>query len=383
MKPLFKTIIFIIISFSLLFLVSCSSSNPNVDLDRGNADAVYFGSTMCLDCIKLQDSGILDEIENMGFALVRYYIEDTSVNSLLLKYFSAYGVPRDGPRIPVLFVGETYFLGSNEIADAITSGQVHAIIDDYVLLELRGVPVEEFSILTLVLLGLVDGFNPCAIATLLMFISLLNFTKKKRTLFLVSLTFISSIFISYFLFGTILFKYLGSVPAGSLFIRIVPWVIVFIATVLFLINFHDFIMTYLQKYELIKNQLPSKIQKFNRRLINYFTKKMDEGKPTLFLITFLIGVIISFTEFLCTGQAYLTFILHLVHSTPQALTGILLLLLYNLIFVLPLIVIAIIAIKSQSAIEVSNVFREKLHFIKLFNALVFLGILIYYLIYLL
>ncbi len=244
-------------------------------------------------------------------------------------------------------------------------------------------PNQNFSIVKFVLLGLVDGLNPCAIATLLMFISLLNFTKKKRVLILVSLTFISAIFISYFLFGTILFNYLGSFPAGSVLVKTVPWVIVGIASLLFILNFYDFVVAYLQKYNKIKNQLPGKIQKFNRRLISSFTKKMDEGGVKIYLTTFIIGVVISFTEFLCTGQAYLTAILHLIHSTPDFLRGMLLLLLYNLIFVTPLIIISVIAIKSKSVVSLSNFFREKLYLIKLFNALVFLVILIYYLIELL
>jgi len=59
-----------------------------------------------------------------------------------------------------------------------------------------------------------------------------------------------------------------------------------------------------------------------------------------------------------------------------------LLFVYNLIFVLPLIIISFIAIKTQSIIEVSGFMREKLHLIKLFNAIVFLAIFVYYIFYL-
>ncbi|OHE40224.1 MAG: hypothetical protein A2102_00795 [Tenericutes bacterium GWF2_38_8] len=112
-----------------------------------------------------------------------------------------------------------------------------------------------------------------------------------------------------------------------------------------------------------------------------FTKKMDEGSKSIYVITFLIGLIISFTEFLCTGQAYLTAILHLIHFTDNVGRGLLLLAIYNLIFVLPLIIITLIAYKTQSIQSVSIFMREKLHWIKLFNSIVFLAILIYYLLF--
>lgn len=144
---------------------------------------------------------------------------------------------------------------------------------------------------------------------------------------------------------------------------------------------YDFVVTMLQKYNLVKNQLPSGIQKFNRKLMAKFTQKMEEESKMIYVITFFIGVVISFTEFLCTGQAYLTAILHLIHFTDHLDRGIILLLVYNLIFVLPLIIITVIALKTQSIVNISSFMREKLHWIKLFNAIVFLAILIYYLLF--
>jgi cytochrome c biogenesis protein CcdA len=54
------------------------------------------------------------------------------------------------------------------------------------------------------------------------------------------------------------------------------------------------------------------------------------------------------------------------------------LLVYNIMFVLPLIVLAIITIKARSAMETSNIIREKLHIIKLITSFLFLGIALYY-----
>jgi cytochrome c biogenesis protein CcdA len=229
-------------------------------------------------------------------------------------------------------------------------------------------------------LGLVDGINPCAIAMLLLFISLLSFTSDKRILVMVSLTFISAIFVSYFLFGTFLYNTLSSFSAGSLIVRAVPYAVMVMAGILFLLNMSDFVFASKARYDKVKNQLPSAIQRFNKRLIKRFTSTLESGSPAVYAVTFGIGVLISFTEFLCTGQAYLTAILHLIHFSGDALRGVMLLLLYNLIFVFPLIVIAVIAVMTRTIRSLSAFMRENLHWVKLFTALVFLSIFIIYLI---
>jgi cytochrome c biogenesis protein CcdA len=248
------------------------------------------------------------------------------------------------------------------------------------ILPLTSAPLADFSLVGFILLGLVDSINPCAIAMLLMFISLLNFSTKKRVILSVAFTYIGTIFISYFLFGTILYRFLTAIPGGSLLVQIVPWVIIVLSGVLVVLNGYDFLVTYLERYDKVKNQLPRGIQKFNQRLMKAFTTKMEEGSAMVYLITFLVALIVSVTEFLCTGQAYLTAILHLIQSTTLVGRGIVLLLFYNIIFVFPLIVITFIAVRANSVMGVSIFMRERLHYIKLFSALVFLGIMIYYLV---
>ena len=318
-------------------------------------------------------------LKDQSYIIQEYYLDADSDNiDLLRDYQFTYDIPLANNQIPILFVGTTYFMGRDDIRDGILDGSIQLIMDSEDLLPLQSAIPSDFSLIYFILLGMVDGINPCAIAMLLMFISLLSFTTKKRVLLKVSFVFISAIFISYFLFGTFLYSVLSEFSSGSFLIKSVPWIIIGIAGILFLLNFYDFIVTTLQRYDKVKNQLPTGIQKFNRRLISSFTKKMDEGSPTLYVTTFIIGLVISLTEFLCTGQAYFTAILHLIHYTNFIGRGIILLLFYNLIFVLPLIIISFIAVKTQSIASVAAFMRERLNLIKLFNALVFLAILLYY-----
>jgi cytochrome c biogenesis protein CcdA len=363
----------------LLLITGIVSLAPQVQAQE-EADMIYFGSKFCVSCARVEEAGVFESIANQGFVIQTYYLEDDAAYlGLLRDYQDAYGLPLDSVSTPIIFVGEESFAGEEDILNAFNSGRLVTLMTTESLRSPTQAPLADFSLITFILLGLVDSVNPCAIAMLLMFISLLNFSTKKRVILSVAFTYIGTIFVSYFLFGTILYRVLTMIPGGSLLVQIVPWVIIVLAGVLLVLNGYDFIVTYFERYDKVKNQLPKGIKRFNQRLMKAFTQKMEEGSPVVYLITFLVALIVSATEFLCTGQAYLTAILHLIQSSTLVARGIALLVIYNTIFVLPLILITIIAVKANSIMGVSIFMRERLHWIKLFNALVFLFILVYYL----
>jgi len=363
----------------LVLFTGVVSLAPQVQAQE-EADMIYFGSKFCVSCARVEEAGVFESIANQGFVIQTYYLEDDAAYlGLLRDYQDAYGLPLDSVSTPIIFVGEESFAGEEDILNAFNSGRLVTLMTTESLRSPTQAPLADFSLITFILLGLVDSVNPCAIAMLLMFISLLNFSTKKRVILSVAFTYIGTIFVSYFLFGTILYRVLTTIPGGSLLVQIVPWVIIVLAGVLLVLNGYDFIVTYFERYDKVKNQLPKGIKRFNQRLMKAFTQKMEEGSPVVYLITFLVALIVSATEFLCTGQAYLTAILHLIQSSTLVARGIALLVIYNTIFVLPLILITIIAVKANSIMGVSIFMRERLHWIKLFNALVFLFILVYYL----
>jgi cytochrome c biogenesis protein CcdA len=365
----------------MVFLFQAKPITLNAETDT--YDVIYFGSKFCQVCIALDEQDdAFSRMEAQGLSVKKYIIEeDTSYTKLFRNYQFTYDVPQTSASVPIIFVGEHYISGREAINQAIDDELLVQYAEQEVAPEILTAPPSDFSLVYFILLGFVDGVNPCAIAMLLIFISMLGFTKKKRILLQVSLTFIAAIFISYFLFGTVLYRYLNQLQFLSFLVKTVPWVMIVLSSFLFLLNFYDFVVTMLQKYNLVKNQLPRGIQKFNRKLMAKFTQTMEEESKMIYVVTFFIGLVISFTEFLCTGQAYLTAILHLIHFTDHLSRGLILLVIYNFIFVLPLIIITLIALKTQSIVAISNFMREKLHWIKLFNALVFLAILIYYLLF--
>lgn len=381
MKIIIKYVFFLILM--MLTLITTSFFSRPIHAASEAYDAVYFGSKFCQVCIALDESDdAFTRLANQGVIVKKYILEDdTAYTELFRNYQFTYDVPQTSASVPILFVGETYFSGREAINEAIDDFSIRDLAQTEVMPEIMVAPPSDFSLVYFILLGFVDGVNPCAIAMLLIFISLLGFTNNKKILLRVSLTFIAAIFINYFLFGTILYQFFNRLQFLSIIVKVLPWIIIGLTGFLFVLNFYDFVVTLLQKYNLVKNQLPRGIQAFNRKLMKKFTEKMEENSKMVYVITFFIGTVISFTEFLCTGQAYLTAILHLIHFTDHISRGIILLIVYNIIFVLPLLIITGIAMKTQSIVGISIFMREKLHWIKLFNALVFLAILLYYLIF--
>lgn len=375
-----------IVIFMIAFLAI-----PNINIqaydqnDISSADALYFASRVCGSCQRVADERIILDLIDQGYDIRIFYLEDdTEYTKILYDVQFAYNVDFLGTQLtPALFAGDTYFVGYTDIKDSVDSNILQNIMDTQDLLEINTAPDADFSLITFVLLGFVDGVNPCAIAMLLLFISMLSFSDNSKTLLKISIIFISAIYISYFLFGTILYSTLASLSGLAPILEYIPWVIIGISIIVVILNLYDFIVTMLKRYDKVKNQLPNKIQRFNKKMMTKFTQKLEEGSLMIYVIAFFIGIVISFTEFLCTGQAYFTAILHLIHFSSHVERGLVLLAIYNFIFVLPLIIIALIAAKTKSIMGVSVFMREKLHWIKLFNVLVFLAIIIYYVFYVL
>lgn len=362
----------------LLFMLAFVFSQFQPVVKADDYDVVYFGSKLCSGCQEVEASGIFDELEAQGLNVKKYILEDdSSYTGIFRNYQYTYGVKDSEKAVPILFVGDTFVNGVENIKKMTFNEEIKTLAQTP-MLPIEAAPAGGIQIVYLMLLGLLDGINPCAIAMLIIFISLLGFSKEKKVLLKVSITFMSAIFISYFLFGTILFRFLSVFAHLGFLVTVVPYVILGISVVLFLLNFYDYLVTRKQQYDKVKNQLPKGIQRFNRNLMKKFTDAMEKDSISMYVITFVLGLIISVTEFLCTGQAYLTAILHLIHFSDHVMRGILLLFMYNILFILPLIIITVIAVKTKSVMGVTVFMREKLHIVKLINAIVFLAIGIYY-----
>lgn len=367
-----------------IFIVSILSQIAIQASNEGPYDIIYFGSEGCLSCQEIEGDGTLESLEEQGYTVIRYTIKfgQTDVNQLHRNYIYTYDVPDHVIKTPIIFVGHQYFSGVQSIRSNVNNGTIQSIADSTDLLQLQDAPYMEYTFTDIMknlgitmFMGLGDAFNICAISMLLMFISFLATTHNKKAIALICVSYVTAVFLTYFMIGLLIRTLLSSLVQYTL---VFAWIIFIIATLLMLLNLYDYIQVRRRKYEKVKNQLPKGIFKFAKRMMDGFSKKIDDGHKSIYVIAFIIGVVVALVEFPCTGQVYLVWLDQITRNIYNPSIFYIFLMFYNILFVSPLIVITIIALRTQSIHGVSNFMRQRMDLIKLLNVLIFLFVMIYY-----
>jgi len=198
----------------------------------------------------------------------------------------------------------------------------------------------KMSIYVVIFAALLDSINPCAYATLIFLISyLLAIKKDKKTILFSGIAFSLSVFITYTLVGFGLLQ-VATFMGGYYTARLILNSIIILALLYYgFLNLYDFIMIKRKKYNKIKLSLSfDSSQKINKSIRSLSKSKF------IIINSFLIGFVISFLELACTGQEYLPTIIYMKETVPQK--AIPYLLLYNVVFILPILFIFIMIFKG-------------------------------------
>ena len=232
--------------------------------------------------------------------------------------------------------------------------------------------VERFGslgVFTIVFAGLVDGLNPCAFATLVFFVSYLSISGRKgREILSVGAAFTLGVFLSYVLVGLGFYHVLGLM--GDWLVKLGRWVYGLTAAfclVLAVISFLDYLKARRGKTGDMALNLPHSL----RMRINAVIRKTRKSRS--FVIgAFVTGVVVSFLELACTGQVYLPTIIFVMSMPDLRMRATLYLLLYNLLFVAPLVVVFILAYYGTGAKQFSSFLQRQAATVKLGISALFL-----------
>jgi len=213
-------------------------------------------------------------------------------------------------------------------------GVALAILAGIVLLKVSGGAqelLERFSngqdhfIPVLVMAAIVDSINPCAFSVLLLTIGfLLSLGKARRNVLTTGLSYVLGVFTVYILIGLGILRVLTvfGIPRFMSYVG---------ALIIICFGLLDILNHYFPNFP-IRLKLPQGSHGPIARL-------MEKGSVPA---AFLLGGFVGLVEFPCTGGPYL-FVLGMLHDTATALSGFGYLVLYNLIFVLPLIILLFVA----------------------------------------
>lgn len=194
-----------------------------------------------------------------------------------------------------------------------------------------------FTWLAVITTGLLDGINPCAISTLVFFMSLLAVSKVQgRQLILLGVSYVLASFLIYLALGFGLFRVLHLFSGFTALRTAVEWIMAAILLVLAFLSFRDAIrFRKTGRTDDVTLQLSMGMKKRIHRVMRH-----GLGSTSIFLGGLLIGTAVTALESVCTGQVYVpTLVLILKNSAFSESRAWLYLLTYNLMFVLPLVVV--------------------------------------------
>jgi cytochrome c biogenesis protein CcdA len=110
-----------------------------------------------------------------------------------------------------------------------------------------------------------------------------------------------------------------------------------------------------------------------RKRINATIRK-GRSSTNYIIGAFVAGILISFLELACTGQVYLPTIIF-VSSIPELrLRAILYLIIYNLLFILPLVVIFILVYFGTTSKDLTQFLQKNASWVKLGMSIVFVAL---------
>ncbi len=190
------------------------------------------------------------------------------------------------------------------------------------------------TLITVITTAAIDAINPCAIGVMiLMMSSILVSGQSTRRMTLLGLTYTFAVFITYLIAGFGLLFFLSEIPLYiTEYVSITVGTLIIIAGILEIKDFFWY------------GKGPS------LAIPVYFSKKLSGyASNTTFIGVFFLGVFVSAVELPCTGAPYLAIITLLSQNFDT--TAFSMLVIYNIIFVSPLLVIlglVLAGVKLQS-----------------------------------
>lgn len=341
----------------------------------------YFENPGCQECARTTYD--LDVVKAQYPELVvESFSIDEPDNAALNEWLCArYGVPEEKRlSTPMIFVGDDVLIGTEATLQPLLAavGKYAAtgaerIWEDYDSEAGReGIldRFKSFGLLTVLGAGLIDGLNPCAFATLVFFISYMAFTGRRgRDILIVGLAFALGVFLTYLLVGVGMLKLIQSLDFFTSLGRWVYLVTALMCITLAIFTFRD----YRRAREGKATEMSLKLPMGLRRRIN---KVIREGAQmrAFGAMAFITGFVVSLIELACTGQVYLPTIVYVLSQPDLAPQAFLYLVLYCVMFIVPLIVVFVLAYYGTTSEQLGQFVNRHTAAIKLATGLLFVGL---------
>jgi hypothetical protein len=242
--------------------------------------------------------------------------------------------------------------------------------------------VERFrslGIFAILAAGLVEGLNPCAFATLIFFISYLTMVGRRRKEILwVGMGFTGTGFLTHLLLGLGILSFIQHLSFIALFSRIVYLITFLFALFLGLLSLYDYVQLKRGQPSRMKLQVPNFLKKKIHQTIRKTSGNLEaeqEGQSLrLLFAAIIIGLVVTLLQFTCTSQVYLPTILFVTNIPSLRGSAVFYLILYNLVYIVPLLVIFGIVYWGVTSEQLSFFLQKRASTIKLLTSFFFFAL---------
>jgi len=359
------------ISVLLFFLIIFSLIAPIAYAQQEPIDIVYFYGKTCPHCAAFEEW--LDEIgDEYQINPVGFEVYSNQSNLKLAKDLAEeYGESFHG--VPMIFICDQTFIGFNKLVTGkeiikkmeacLQNNCRDSPFDKIKQCEFKPPVEEKLSFTKILALAAVDAINPCALAVLaLLLIAIITYNPdKKKKVLQAGLAFTFSVFIMYLFYGLIIIKSFQLVQAISL-IRVWLYKILGIAAItLGILNIKDFF-----KYKPggIATEMPISMRPTIKKILSRVTSPKG---------AFLVGLLVTVFLLPCTIGPYV--IAGGILSALEIFKTIPWLLIYNFVFVLPMVLITFLVYWEMTKVEDVSGWKDKnIRWLHLVSGIIILGL---------
>ena len=227
--------------------------------------------------------------------------------------------------------------------------------------------------------GLADGINPCAFAVIVFFVSFLAAYKyTKKEIIIVGTAYCTAVFLAYLLMGLGAFHALYAMKGFRYVTLAVQWGTIGLCVIFLALSLYDFIVYQrTKKSEKMLLQLPKSYKEYIHKVMRFFLRDKHSSMWRLLLAAFAVGFVVSGVEAVCTGQVYLpTCVVILKEAGSQSWKAAEYLIMYNLMFVLPLVLVFVLTLCGKESATFNSWLKKHLGLSKFLLCCVFLGLLL-------
>jgi len=325
------------------------TNTPPVILD-------YFYGTACPGCRHIQ-SHILPEFKERyeGLYVLNRYDTDVRTNAIrLMVYQKKLGIVTNEP--VCIVVDYRYVLNGTVAVQLDLAKQVDKCLaarqepgwklpdpirvdpDERYILEDR---LRSFTPSAVAVAGLIDGINPCAISTLVFFMSLLAVARVRGWgLLAMGLSFCLASFVTYLAIGFGLLRVLYVFEGFPVVRAVVDVLMIVVLLFLGFLSFRDaFRYRKSGDPDDVTLQLPDTLK---GKIHDIIRAEVRRRRGLLLIGGFVVGALVTGIESICTGQVYVPTLVLVIKSGKCASTAWPYLLLYNVMFIVPRVAVFVV-----------------------------------------